>query len=62
MRGENVLKGSIVGSNENKIEKHCWSWGAWLAQLLEYETLDLRVVKFKPQGGYRDYLNLKENN
>ena len=33
--------------------------GAWLAQLMERATLDLRVVGFEPHIGFRDYLIIK---
>ena len=33
-------------------------WGPWLAPLEEHMTLDLRVIEFKAQVRFRDYLNI----
>ena len=33
--------------------------GAWLAQLMERVTLDLRVVGFEPHIRFKDYLIIK---
>ena len=38
------------------IKEGGWVGGTWLAQLVEHEIRDLRIVKFKPHTGCMVYL------